>query len=63
MRKVPYASGSFDVVLSLFTSFGYFEDPDDDRRVLDNVALCLRQPGTFLLQMMGKETGYGSKVS
>ena len=28
---------SFDNVISMFTSFGYFEDPEDDRRVVTNV--------------------------
>ena len=42
-------SGSFDVVLSLFTSFGYFED---DQVVLDQVASVLRPEGKFLLDTL-----------
>ena len=36
--------GRFDVVVNLFGSFGYFEDPEDDRRVVANAYASLR-PG------------------
>ena len=32
----------FDVVLNLFTSFGYFDSPDDDRRVAENIYRSLK---------------------
>lgn len=47
--------GGFDAVINLFTSFGYFEDPDDDRQVAMNVCRSLKPGGGFLLDMMGKE--------
>lgn len=46
---------TFECVLSMFTSFGYFKDPDDDRRVLDNIYASLKDNGVFLLDTMGKE--------
>jgi SAM-dependent methyltransferase len=46
---------SFDLALSLFTSFGYFREDADNQRVLDNVAASLRPGGNFVLDMMGKE--------
>ena len=46
---------AFDLVLSIFTSFGYFEDPADDRRVLDNVRRSLRPGGVLVMDMAGKE--------
>ncbi|MHC4619220.1 MAG: class I SAM-dependent methyltransferase [Planctomycetota bacterium] len=46
---------SFDVVLSLFTSFGYFEEASDNERVLANVYTSLKSNGKLLLEMMGKE--------
>ncbi len=46
---------SFDGAINFFTSFGYFEDPADDRRVVDNVFRSLKPGGVFLLEMMGKE--------
>ena len=33
---------AFDLALSLFTSFGYFPDPEDDLRVLRNIRANLR---------------------
>ena len=47
--------GSFDVVVNLFGSFGYFEDPEDDRRVVANAYASLRPGGQFLIETMGKE--------
>ncbi|MDA1192515.1 MAG: class I SAM-dependent methyltransferase [Candidatus Poribacteria bacterium] len=47
--------GAFDGVVSLFTSFGYFQDPDDDRRVIQNVYESLKPGGSFVLDVQGKE--------
>jgi SAM-dependent methyltransferase len=46
---------AFDVVLNLFTAFGYFEDQADDLRVVQNVHQSLKPDGRFLLDVMGKE--------
>jgi SAM-dependent methyltransferase len=46
---------TYDAVLNLYTSFSYFEDPEEDKRVLVNVHESLRDGGVFILQMMGKE--------
>ena len=46
---------SYDAVLNLFTSFGYFEDPRDDQRVVDNVYASLRSGGVLVMQLMSKE--------
>ena len=45
----------FDVVVNLYTSFGYFEDADDDKRVLLNAYASLKRGGKLLVEMMGKE--------
>jgi len=47
--------GSFDAVLNLFTSFGYFGARADDRRVVENAHRSLRPGGRLLIDMMGKE--------
>ncbi|MFG3256044.1 class I SAM-dependent DNA methyltransferase [Streptomyces sp. NPDC048172] len=47
--------GAYDVVLNLFTSFGYFEDPADNAAVLDATLAALRPGGTLLLDLAGKE--------
>jgi len=46
---------AFDAVVNLFTSFGYFEDLEDDRQVVMNLYRSLRGGGAFLLDLMGKE--------
>lgn len=48
-------SEKFDAIVNLFTSFGYFEDPEDDRRVLKNVFVSLKPSGKFLIDVIGKE--------
>jgi SAM-dependent methyltransferase len=54
MRKFKRPA-SFDVVLNLYTSFSYFEDPKEDEQVLRNVYASLKPNGRFVIQMMGKE--------
>ena len=48
--------GAFDAAICMFTSFGYFDDLNDDRKVLANAAAALRPGGVLLIQTMGKET-------
>jgi SAM-dependent methyltransferase len=46
---------AFDAIINYFTSFGYFESEDDERRVLGNAYRSLRPGGVLLMDMMGKE--------
>lgn len=46
---------AFDLACNLFTSFGYFEREEDNLRVLRNVRQSLRDGGTFVMDMVGKE--------
>lgn len=46
---------AFDVAINLFTSFGFFEDPKEDKHVLENIYASLKPGGKFLLDVMGKE--------
>lgn len=48
MRK-PMHSASFDFILNLFTSFGYFENESEDREVLGMVHQALQPQGVFVL--------------
>ena len=50
-----YRKKSFDVVLSMFTSFSYFEDHEEQMLVLRNIYTSLRPGGRFLFESMGKE--------
>ena len=45
----------FDAAISLFTSFGYFEDPDDERVVAANLHRSLRCGGSVLIDTDGRE--------
>ena len=45
----------FDAAISMFTSFSYFEDPEEDRQVVANVYRSLKPDGAFLLHTHGKE--------
>jgi SAM-dependent methyltransferase len=46
---------SFALVLSMFTSFGYFDDKREDVTVLENMFASLQPGGTCLIDVMGKE--------
>jgi SAM-dependent methyltransferase len=45
----------YDLVLNMFTSFGYFEVASDDVKVVENVFRSLRSGGKFLIDVAGKE--------
>jgi SAM-dependent methyltransferase len=46
---------AFDVAINMFTSFGYFDDPLEDRRVAENLFASLKPGGGLVMEMMGKE--------
>jgi SAM-dependent methyltransferase len=52
MRELPFATGSFALVVNLFTSFGYFRDDAQHRRVLSEVARVVRPGGWFVLDYL-----------
>lgn len=52
MRHLPFRERSFGGLTSFFTSFGYFDDPADDRQVLREVARVLSSGGTFMLDFL-----------
>ena len=46
---------AFNLALSMFTSFGYFDEKTQDIDVLRNVFASLRASGVFVIDVMGKE--------
>lgn len=46
---------TFDGAMMMFTSFGYFEDPAENRQVIANVYRSLKDQGALIMEMMGKE--------
>ena len=47
--------GAFDGAINLFSSFGYFEDPADDLKVVQNLFRSLKPGGRLVMELMGKE--------
>lgn len=54
MRKIPFKS-EFDVVLNLFTSFGYFEKEEDHQKVIFEIYKSLKPKGIFFLDVINRE--------
>ena len=46
---------TYKLALSLWTSFGYFDDKDEDRLVLRNIFTSLKTGGICLIDVFGKE--------
>jgi SAM-dependent methyltransferase len=54
MRALPFTDQAFDVVLNLFTSFGYFEDPEENQQVIREISRCLAPGGLFILDHINR---------
>jgi SAM-dependent methyltransferase len=46
---------AFAGAINLFTTFGYFEDPQENKQVLVNVHQSLQSGGVLVMEMTGKE--------
>lgn len=53
--RVFQCPDTFDLALSLYTTFGYFEDFNDNVKVLRNIYEALKSSGAVVIEMMGKE--------
>jgi len=54
MRRIPF-KGCFDYIINWQTSFGYFEDEEDNFRVLQEVYWALKPCGKFLLDVVNRD--------
>ena len=54
MRKLPFQD-EFDVVINIFTSFGYFQKEEDHLKVLKEIAKSLKLGGKFLLDTINRD--------
>jgi len=52
MRELPFGADSFDLVVNLFTSFGYFDDDREHVRVLACVGAAMRPGGTLVIDFL-----------
>jgi SAM-dependent methyltransferase len=48
-------AGSFDLALNVFTSFGYFEDPEENLGLLRSVRRSLAPGGSLVMEVISKE--------
>ena len=54
MREIPW-EGAFDAVINVFSSFGYFTDEEENRRVLEGVTRALKPGGRFLIDVINRD--------
>ncbi len=54
MRNLPFLK-KFDFACNMFNSFGYFENEDDNFRVLKSVYDVLKPGGLFLLDLVNRD--------
>ncbi|MCD9022760.1 class I SAM-dependent methyltransferase [Cohnella silvisoli] len=52
MRQLPFGSESFEATVNFFTSFGYFDDFQDNVRVLQEMKRVLRPNGRYLIDYL-----------
>jgi SAM-dependent methyltransferase len=55
IRELPYRESSFDLVVNLFTSFGYFESDDEHERVIRDLARVIVPGGTFVIDFLNAQ--------
>lgn len=54
MRELSFEN-EFDVVLNLFTAFGYLENDEEDQKALNQVAKALKRGGKFVLDVINRD--------
>jgi len=47
--RVPFGKNVFDFVFNFFTSFGYFDDPAEDCKVVNNICSSLKPGGVLVM--------------
>lgn len=53
--RIPFRENGFDLVVNLFSSFGYFESGEDDQKALNAMAANLKEDGILVLDYMNPE--------
>tara|TARA_B110000046_G_scaffold157892_1_gene169532 strand:+ start:10851 stop:11585 length:735 start_codon:yes stop_codon:yes gene_type:complete len=51
MRDLPFES-EFDLVVNLFTSFGYFQQEGDNAKVIESISRALKNKGVLILDYL-----------
>jgi SAM-dependent methyltransferase len=55
MRNLPFVDGTFDAVLNMFTSFGYFEKDEDNFKVLREIGRVLKPRGRYVIDFLNRD--------
>lgn len=55
MRE-SFPKGNFDYIFNLFTSFGYFEDSNEDLKCIENISNALNKGGYFIQDYLNAKT-------
>lgn len=56
MRRLPVRSGSMDLTVNLFTSFGYFSNDQQHEEALGGMIDTIRPGGWFVIDFLNAET-------
>jgi SAM-dependent methyltransferase len=56
MRRLPFPSATFAMVVNFFTAFGYFEKDEENFGVFGEVRRVLRPGGWFVFDFLNSET-------
>lgn len=52
MRQLPFRGGAFGALVNFFTSFGYFDSPQEDAQTIREMARVLRPSAPFLFDYL-----------
>lgn len=63
MRRLPFGPGVFRAAISMFTSFGYFRDPEENRDVLREARRVTAPGGGLALDYFNREVVLGGLVA
>jgi len=54
MRAIPF-NKYFDAIINMSDSFGYFNNDEDNYKIIENVSNSLKNGGKFLLEVLNRE--------
>ena len=54
MRE-PFGDNEFDIILNLFTSFGYFENESENLQVMQNISKALKPNGIVVIEYLNPD--------
>jgi SAM-dependent methyltransferase len=53
--RIPFAQNTFDLVLNIFTSFGYFSTQEDELNTIQSFSSALKKNGSLVLDFMNTD--------